>query len=162
MNRDAAATLSLCKWLRERIKEWEAVAKADLGMLPGDRVTVTVGDVSLGTVTYARGSKTVRVVDEQRLLEFVCKHAPDEVDLVPAHIIVRPAYLAKILAEVKARGALVDPDGVIHDGIVEVLEGEPYPIVKPTPDAGIVFAGLLKSGRIGESGMRAIGDRPQG
>ena len=146
MNRSAAGKLALCRWLKAQVSRWEDEAAAELGMLPGDRSTVMIGDTEVGSVTFARGSRSASVVDEHAFLEWVAEHAPSEVETIRR---VRPAYRSKLLAQVKDHGALLDADGVVYDdGIVEVSTGEPHPMYKSTDAAGEVFAALLRAGSI--------------
>lgn len=147
------ATLALCKWLKDRIKEWEAQAKAELALLQGERKAAVVGGQVLGHVTMAKGRKTARVVNEAALLAYVQSHHPTEVETVEQ---VRPAFLKQLLEDAAKKGAFIDSDGVVIDGIIDVTEGSPYPMSKLADDADLVIAGLLQRGQLGVNGLKAL------
>lgn len=144
---DAAVRLAVCKWLRDRIKVWEDQAKADLAMQPGERKSAMVGGLPLGFVTLTQGRKTVKVVDEAGLLAFVAEHYPTELEQS-----VRPAFRDKLLDQFKRLGALTDPDGVVVEGLIATVEGQPYPMTKLQPDADQTMADFLAAGRLGIDG----------
>jgi hypothetical protein len=150
---NATATLALCKWLKDRIKEWETEAKRDLTLLAGERKAAVVDGTVLGHVTMAKGRKSARVASEAGLLAFVKARYPTEVEVEER---VRPAFLKSLLEDVVKKGALVDSDGVVIDGLVEVVEGQPYAMSKLTDDADIAIAGLLGRGALGVNGLKAI------
>ncbi len=148
---EPAATLALCKWLKDRIKEWEEAAKAELGLLPGERAAATIGGKVLAFITLTQGRKTAKVVNEMALLDFVQRFYPGEV--VPQ---VNPAFRDKLVKDVQRLGALVDPDGEVHDGVIEMTAGAPYPMTKLVDDADQAMADLLAAGRLGPNGLTAI------
>lgn len=152
-NRNPLATLALCRWLKDRVKEWEAEAKAELRMLPTERRVALVGGIPLASVTMARGRRTAEVLDEAAFAAWVGKHYPTEVE---TRVEVNAAFRKKLLERVMATGHLIDSDGVVYDGIVEIRTGEPYLIVNLDPEAGIAISGLLQNGRIGVQGLRAL------
>lgn len=148
---DPKATLLLCKWLRDRVKVWEAEAKRTLGMRPGERLAGEIGATHLGFVTLARGKRSTDV-DEQALLEWVKTHYPTEVEES-----VRPAFRKKLLDQaLNLGGGLVDPSGEVAEGIVLIEHGAPYPTPQLDDHADIAISALLQSGRIGIDGIRAI------
>ena len=147
------ATLALAKWLKDRIREWESAAKRDLELLPGERKAAVVDGAVLGHVSMAKGRKSAKVIDEARLLEFVRDRHPTEVEVTER---VRPAFLKQLLDDVLRKGALVDTDGVVVNYLVDVVEGEPYPISKLVEDADGHISGLLQRGVIGAHGLKAI------
>ena len=157
MKREAAEQLALAKWLVGKVKEWEQQAKADLDAIPGQREPIVLGGITVGTVSQENGARTPRVVDEEAFLAWVQDTAPDEVEVIPARFAVRAAYRTKILDQVKKRGALLDEDGVVIDGIVELGVGEPKSVTRLNEEADIVIGGLLANGRIGATGLKAIG-----
>lgn len=147
------ATLALCKWLKDRIKDWEAEAKRDLGLLPGERKAAVVDGTVLGHVTMAKGRKTARVANEAAVLAYVKANHPTEVEISEQ---VRPAFLKQLLDDAAKKGAFIDSDGVVIDGLIEVVEGAPYPMSKLADDADIAIAGLLGRGALGVHGLRAL------
>jgi len=147
------ATLALCKWLKDRIKDWETEAKRDLGLLPGERKAAVVDGTVLGHVTMAKGRKTARVANEAAVLAWVKAHHPTEVEVSEQ---VRPAFLKALLDDAAKKGAFIDSDGVVIDGLIEVVEGDPYPISKLDDDADLAIAGLLGRGALGVNGLKAL------
>lgn len=145
-------TLALCKWLRDRIREWEADAKSQLALDAGERKAAKLNGQTVAFVTQAHGRRDTDV-DEDALIEWVKEHHPTEV--VEA---VRPAFRKKLLNQVINRGALIDADGVASDAVT-VTAGEPYPVVKLTDEADITMAGFLRHGRIGLRGIEP--ERPR-
>lgn len=147
------ATLALCKWLKDRIKDWEGEAKRELGLLPGERKAAVVDGTVLGHVTMAKGRKTARVANEAAVLAWVKAHHPSEVEVTEQ---VRPAFLKALLDDAAKKGAFIDSDGVVIDGLITVVEGEPYPMSKLADDADISIAGLLGRGALGVNGLKAL------
>lgn len=152
------ATLALCRWLKDRVKDWEAEAKRDLGLLPGERKAAVVDGTVLGHVTMAKGRKTARVVNEAAVLAYVKAHHPTEVEVSEQ---VRPAFLKTLLDDAVKKGAFLDSDGVVIDGLIEVIEGSPYPMSKLAEDADLAIAGLLGRGGLGVNGLKALPE-PEG
>lgn len=152
INADPAATLAVCRWLEKRIKQWVETAKAELveDMLSGERRQARVAGHRLGLVSLTDSRRTVRVIDEAGLVAFVAEHYPTEI--VQA---VRPAFLDRLKAEVLDRGALIDRDGVVHDGLLEISESAPYPMVRLDKGADETITNLLASARISNTGITA-------
>ena len=95
--------------LRKRIADADLSLREQVraSLKPGATSPVYLGDVEIGTVQYARGSKgrtTAAVTDELQLLQWARKHAPH---LVTEHVNV-PGQTV-LLAAAKA-GGWVDPD----------------------------------------------------
>lgn len=150
---DPTATLTLCKWLKDRIRDWESEAKSQLSLLAGERKAAVVNGQVIGHVTMAKGRRTARVASEAALLAYVKAHYPTEVEMTEQ---VRPAFLKQLLDDASKNGALVDSDGVVIDGLIDVVDGEPYPMSKLAPDADIQIAGLLARGQLGAHGLKGI------
>lgn len=152
MSEDPAATLALCSWLKKQIAGWEAEAKQQMVLEPGERKAAKLNGQVISYTNMVKGRKSVRVTDDTMLQAFVEQTAPDEIETT---VQIRPAYRTKLLDAALKLGALVDGDGVVWD-CVEVVTGEPYLTTKLTDDAPIVIAGLLQSGRIGVDGLTAL------
>ena len=150
------ATLIFCKWLSAKVGQWEAEAKRSLGLLPGERKAAVMDGRTLGMVTMSHGRKTARVVNDEALLAYVKANHPSEVEVVPAAERVQPGFRKRLLDDAIKKGAHVDADGVIIDGLIEVTEGNPYPISKPADDVDITIAGLLKRGVLGVGGLKEL------
>lgn len=118
------ATLSLCKWLKDRIRDWENEAKQQLELLPGERKAAVVDGHVLGHVSMAKGRKTAKVVDHDALLAFVRDHYPTEIEVTEQVVEGEPYPINKlandadsVIAGLLRRGAL----GV--DGLIAIEGG---------------------------------------
>ncbi|CQD25316.1 hypothetical protein BN970_07118 [Mycolicibacterium conceptionense] len=101
----------------------------------------------------AKGRKTAKVVNEAAVLAYVKVHHPTEIEVEER---VRPAFLKSLLDDVAKKGAFVDSDGVVIDGLIDVVTGDPYPICKLADDADLNIAGLLARGQLGVNGLRQL------
>lgn len=153
MSQDPAAQLILSKWITDRAKEWEAEAKQQLGLLPGERKAAVVNGQVLGHVSMVKGRTTGHVINDTALLAYVKAHYPTEV-VVEEH--VNPVFVKALCDEAAKKGAMLDADGVVIDGIIEVRQGSPYPSRKLTEDVDILIAGLMAKGALGVSGLREL------
>jgi len=142
---NAETTLALCRWLEKRVKEWSEQARAQLGLLPGERKAAVVGDRVIGHVSMVKGRRRAVVVSEEALLAYVQQRYPSEVETVTQ---IRPAFRKRLLDEAVTRGALVDSGGAVVDGIVDVVDGDPYPTVRFADDADTVIPSLIAQGRL--------------
>lgn len=149
MSPNPAAVLVICKWLRDRIKEWETQAKLELEMVAGERKAAIVNGSHIGYLTLANGKRSTEV-DEEAFVEWVEARYPDEV--VKA---VRPAFRRKLMDGALKRGALIDGDGEVCEA-VSITKGEPYPTTQLSPDADITISELLNKGRIGLYGLKEV------
>lgn len=147
---DPTATIALCKWLRDRIKEWETEAKAALQMTAGERKAAAVNGKHLGFVTLARGKRHT-AVDDADLLDWVKANYPTEVEEA-----VRPAFRTKLINQAEQLGGIVAPDGQVCSDIIRIGHGDPYPTTQLDPDAGIAISALLSQGRIGVNGIKQL------
>lgn len=155
MSQDPAAQLILSKWLTDRAKEWEQEAKQQLGLLPGERKAAVVNGQVLGHVSMVKGRTTGSVANADALLAYVKAHHPTEVEEVVEERI-RPAFLKSLLDDAAKKGAFVDSDGVVIDGLIDVTQGSPYPTRRLSEDADIQIAALLSQGSLGINGIQEI------
>jgi hypothetical protein len=155
-NRTAAAKLAVCKWLRDRIREWEGEAKAELSdMVAGDRQAALLAGYKIGTVTMCEGKREFRVIDDNRLAEWVGGRWPEEVE----HIVqVRPAFLRILADRALKHGALIDDAGEVCPW-AELRHGEPYLMTKPDRAMAAVIQDLLYKGYTIDGIIREL---PQG
>lgn len=145
--RAAALKAAAMKFLADRVIEAKHAANAAVMdfLDAGDRKGAVLPDGGdIGTVSVAKGRKTVKVVDEVEFLEWVRKHSPQNV-----YEQVRPAYV-KSLAE---NGEIVD--GMVVDSttgeVVPGLEqttGNPYVAVRQSDDQVAILEAALADGRI--------------
>lgn len=147
------ATLLLSKWLKDRIRDWETEAKRLLELLPGERKAAVVDGQVLGHVSMAKGRTTARVANETALLAYVKSHHPTEIEVTEQ---IRPAFLKQLLDNAVKRGAFLGADGVVIDGLIDIVQGDPYPISKTAEDADIVIAALLQRGALTANGLKEL------
>ena len=155
-NRTAAAKLAVCKWIRGQVGKWEDEAKAELSdMVAGDRQAALLAGYKIGTVTMCGGRREFRIVDDNRLAEWVAERWPDEVE----HIVqVRPRFLRILAERALKHGALIDNAGEVCPW-AELRHGEPYLMTHPDRDMGAVIEDLLYKGHTID---RIIRELPEG
>lgn len=146
---DPVATLALCKWLRDRIRDWETEAKASLEMVAGERKAAVVNGMQIGYLTLANGKRSTEV-DEDAFAEWVEARWPSEV--VKS---VRSSFRRKMLDLALKRGALIDGDGEVCEAVT-ITQGAPYPTTQLGPEADICVAELLNTGQIGMHGFKEL------
>lgn len=79
-------------------------------MVAGDRQAALLAGYKIGTVTMCEGKREFRVIDDNRLAEWVGGRWTEEVE----HIVhVRPAFLRVVAARTLEHGALIDDDGEV-------------------------------------------------
>ena len=121
-SKELARDLAVLKALSERVKAARdttaSVALSEMDVTDRTAAKLPDGTV-IGTVSVAAGRVTSKVVDLPALLEHVKATAPSEVVTVEE---IRPAYLAKVLAEVKETGEIIPG--------VDLVEGDPYTVVR--------------------------------
>lgn len=152
--RDLAFRVTVLAELADRIAIELHAARAELNdaMVTGDRITVPSGDVTLASVTKAKGRVTARVSDPDALLEWVRQHHPDEVVTVPT---IRPATLARILAVSRAAGEPCFGDTLDIPGVTVGI-GDPSVSLRPTDDASTEIGRLWQTGAIDLRGLLAL------
>ena len=152
-NRTAAAKLAVCKWIRDQVGKWEDEAKAELSdMVAGDRQAALLAGYKIGTVTMCEGKRGFRVIDDNRLAEWVGGRWPEQVE----HIVqVRPAFLRLLADRALKHGALIDDDGEVCPW-AELRNGTPYLMTKPDPDMDGVIQTMLEQGYSIESIIRGL------
>jgi hypothetical protein len=142
-NRTAAAKLAVCKWIRDQVGKWEDEAKAELtDMVAGDRQAALLAGYKIGTVTMCEGKRGFRVIDDNRLGEWVAARWPENVETA---VQIRPAFMRVLADRTLKYGALIDDDGEVCPW-AELRHGEPYLMTKPDPDMGAVIQDLLYKG----------------
>lgn len=143
--RELAAKVLLAKILGDHIGSLIKDSKADLvlEMAPGDRVAVGPdalgGAAQLGAVTMTRGRQVAKVLDRKAFLAWVLKHHESE-----TYVEVRPAFERYILDVALAEGIAVDREtGEVIPG-VQIVDSDPYLMVKPTNEAREVLIARLE------------------
>ena len=149
---DPAATLALCSWLKKRVAEWEADAKAALELETGERKAAKVGGAVIGYTNKVRGRKRLRVINETGFVQWVFRRWPDETVQTRS---VGEAFRKKLEQQALNLGALIDDEGEVCPH-VEIVEGEPFLSTKLTESADDAVAGLLSRGALGPHGLKAI------
>jgi hypothetical protein len=132
-SRGLAVQLIALRVLADKVGERITVVKGALqqALDVGDRKTATLDSgAPVGSITYAKGRVTPRVVDERAFTEWVLEQYPDEV--VPQ---VRPAFRDAVLKTTRDAGVPMTPDGTLDVPGIELRPGTPYLTAKPNPDA---------------------------
>ena len=71
-NRTAAAKLAVCKWIRDQVGKWEDRRKPNPATWwRGIARRRCLQDTKIGTVTMCEGKRGFRVIDDNRLAEWV-------------------------------------------------------------------------------------------
>lgn len=150
---DPKAQYIAIKQLADKIKTAETEAKQHLDMKAGERLSADHEGFHLGFVTMAKGKRTAKVHNDAAFLAYVKAHHPDEI-LVEER--VNPAFQKKILDDAAKAGVLRDADGVVIDGIVSVVVGDPYPVVTKDAELDITIAALVERGALSVTGLREL------
>lgn len=154
---DAALRAGLWAVIEQRAKELKDAAKAELAALQvGDTVAGGVDGHLVAKATKVHGHRKLRVINECGYVEWVYRRWPDET-WQPRKI--GDAFRRKLEDRAVELGALIDDDGEVCPH-VEVVEGEPYVMVRRGKDADTVVAQLFSSGRMSLDGVRALEPEP--
>lgn len=142
--RDIAHQVTVLAELANRVQAalLDARARLNTAMVTGDRLTVTHGDVTLASVTKAKGRTTVRISDPAALLAWMAEHHPEE---VVTRQEIRPATVGRILADTKAAGQPCFGGTLDVPGLT-VTTGEPTVSLRPTDDAPAAIDRMWASG----------------
>lgn len=149
---DTATALVVHRILTDRMRDVRAdltdTGKTDWRI--GERKVAELPDGQrIGAVTYAKGRAAgAHVVDEAKLTAWVEENHPTEVETVTR---IRPAYLAKLLADFGNTGGALNPKtGEFDDvpGIEVGVDGDAYLMVKPDRDAAVLVRAAVASGAL--------------
>jgi hypothetical protein len=138
-------------WIRAEDRRLREQAGASL--MVGERVSgaldPTDKDTLLGFVQLTKPRESVSVTDKEAFTEWVAAVAPSELVEIPARTDVRSSFVQAVLAEVKAHGGWISPEGELlaPDG-VEVVTGQPIITVKATAEADSLVAEALRTRRL--------------
>jgi hypothetical protein len=123
-------------------------AREALKGLPfGDSVAGKSGEQVVCKASWVKGRQSIRVEDEQALLDWVTNNHPTEVVYS-----VNPAYVKTFKA---VDGMVIDAAGELVPGMT-VVAGDPYISVKSNDETPFLIAGLLKSGQVSLDGMKEL------
>ncbi len=147
---ELARRAAASKTVADEIRKIGDAAKSELlGLMAeggSERVRVSAEDgTNFGTVTMTAGRASARVCDPQALVEWVARRHPEYV--VQA---VAEGFLDRLLAHAARVGDPVDEQGELVPG-VEVVTGQPYLTVRPTP------AARERASRLLDSALPALG-----
>jgi hypothetical protein len=149
--RELALRFALLKVLTEELGKAKKASDCEIrdGWRPGDRLTATLpGNKDLGTVTLANGKTSAHLADEAAYEEWVRATHPEAIETVPATERINPDFTDRLMAAARKLGVAVDADtGEAVPGI-EVTQGDPYPMVKLTPEARDAVAAAWKHGNV--------------
>ena len=145
---DAALRAGIFQFIEKRAGELKNQAREALKALPfGDSVAGKSGEQVVCKASWVKGRQSIRVEDEQALLDWVTNNHPTEV----VHS-VNPAYVKTFKA---VDGMVIDSAGELVPGM-KVVAGEPYISVKSNDETPFLIASLLKSGQVSLDGMKEI------
>lgn len=149
--RDAAFRAGVWQTIEQRAKELKDQAKQELLALePGDAVAGRWEGQAIAKATMTRGKSRLVVTDEQKLIEWLQYHHPDEIVFS-----ANTAYLKSLETRAKQVGAVIDSEGEVVPG-VELQDGTPYVSVRREKEAPFIVAQLMASGRLGLDGIREL------
>lgn len=148
--RELALRFALLKVLTEELGKAKKASDSEIrdGWRPGDRLTATLpGNADIGTVTLANGKTTAKLSDQRAFEEWVKSTHPDWMTTVTLTV-VDPGHVERLMAAAQKLGVAVDADtGEAVPGI-EVTQGDPYPMVKLTPEARDAVAAAWTRGNL--------------
>lgn len=129
--RTAMAAQLLSTVITAEHKPVKTILLADMLDAGVERVRVTDDDgVNVGAVTLACSTAKARIVDDKAFLAWVIDRYPGEIAQV-----VRESFVKKLLDAATEAGDPIDAGtGEVVPG-VEIVAGEPYLMVRPTPEA---------------------------
>lgn len=149
--REMALRFALLKVLTDELKKAKAASDCEIrdGWRPGDRLTATLpGNADLGTVTLANGAKKAHLADEAAYEEWVRKVHPEAIETVPATTRINPEFTDRLMAAARKLGVAVDAETGEQVPGIEVTQGDPYPMVKLTPEARDAVAAAWTRGNL--------------
>jgi hypothetical protein len=135
--------------------------KNDLGpaatqALPvGTRLPIKIGDDLIGWLSIPQPRKGATVTGEAQFLAWARDNAPTEVVTVEQ---VRPSFASLVLESVKKNGGWLDKSDGEYKPVpgVTASEGDPYPKVDLSGDAGAVIAAAWRDGQVDIRQMLAL------
>jgi hypothetical protein len=141
----AARTTMAARLIADVVKTEHDPVKADLlaSMLDAGVERVRVADddgLSLGAVSLGQRKPAAKLTDPAAFTAWVAQRYPDE--LVRS---VRESFTSKLLAGATAASAPVDVSTGEEIPGVEMAAGEPYVTVRPTAEAKVRMAEMLRA-----------------
>jgi hypothetical protein len=139
---------AVLKLLSDRVYAAFKAAKDDVAahLGPEGRKNAVLDGIKLASVSVTKSGR-FSVYNPAAFLRWVQENYPTEVYDVPT---VRPAFLDLIKKTSEAAGQPCAPDGTLD--IPGVSIGDPYPLVRKTPEADQVVENLWRSGRLSVDG----------
>jgi hypothetical protein len=145
---DAALRAGVYQFMETRAKELKDVARQELKAMPfGDSIAGKTNDQVVCKASWVKGRQSVKVDDEQALLEWVKQNHPTEI--VES---VNAAYVKTFKA---VGGVVIDSTGEPVPGM-KVAEGDPYITVKANAETPFLIAQLMKSGLVSLDGAQEL------
>lgn len=142
----AALRAAVVSTLQARVKETDKNARADIldQLEPGDRLTARYKGHVIAAVRVDPGKVTPSVTDPDKFAAWCAENYPTEVDMKP---VVKPAFIAAVLAASKEAGQACVPDGTECPGVA-VREGDPFVVITSTGEAQEVVALMVSDGYV--------------
>lgn len=150
--REQALRAALLKVITERLGDAKKVAHTEISdtWQEKDRTTAVLpGRRVLGTVTLASGKTTAKVADQAAYEKWVRETHPGEFVEITVRQ-VRPEFTTRILSAARQLGTAVDAEtGELVPG-VDVVKGDPHPMVRLDSEALALVAEAWQSGELAE------------
>lgn len=149
---ETALTVALLKVLSTRIGAAKKTADKDItgGWEVSDRnAAVLPNGTKIGTVTLAKGKRSVDITDQDAYMEWVLEMHPDAVQQVQVTQ-VDPDFTARMIAFARATGSTADPATGDEVPGLRVRDGDPYPMTKLEDDAAALVAEAWQNGELAD------------
>ncbi|HWB34959.1 MAG TPA: hypothetical protein VHA75_02940 [Rugosimonospora sp.] len=149
---ETALTVALLKVLSTRIGAAKKAADKDItgGWEVSDRnAAVLPNKAKIGTVTLAKGKRSVDITDQNAFMEWVLENHPDAIQQVQVTQ-VDPDFTARMVAFARATGSTADPATGEEVPGLRVRDGDPYPMTKLEDNAAELVAEAWQSGELSE------------
>ena len=149
---ETALTLALLKVLSGRVGTAKKTADQDItgGWEVSDRnAAVLPNGTKIGTVTLAKGKRSVDITDQDAFMEWVLEAHPDAIQQIQVTQ-VDPDFTARMVAFARATGSTADPATGEEVPGLRVRDGDPYPMTKLEDDAADLVAEAWQNGELTE------------
>jgi hypothetical protein len=152
MNKDETAlTATLLKVLSTRIGAAKKTADKDItdGWEVSDRNSAVLpgGGPKIGSVTLAKGKRSVDITDADAFMAWVLETHPDAIQQIQVTQ-VDPDFTARMIAFARATGSTADPATGEEVPGLRVRDGDPYPMVKLEANAAELVAKAWQDGEL--------------
>ena len=135
--REARLVVALLKLQQARVNAALKRVTPFVDQEPGDKNAAKLGAARLGKVAMTEPEVKALVTDRDAFVKYVQAEYPTEVEMVPQ---VRPAFEAKLMADLAARGEPVDDTGETVPGVTIGHGSSPQQRIYPDEGAEALLA----------------------